>query len=268
LHAQAVELIKNGEMKKARDLLDQAWKATPHLERGRSLVLNRAIVDLSDKQFVMRALRDVTDYLVAHKQREDEQATDILGVALNNSAGDAQRQRGELWQSAFKEWDRRNELLDQSRPGLHHWGTQWLTDDQYAELRGRQREVEQAIRAQAKNVDAAERRAGAIAQTVGTMEFLEKESIFFPPEDVGANPLRSMSPLARIPEPLSRAGPNDPRRYEADLEAAQNRVHDLEVAGNYRDARAELNWELGKLYDLMAQRERPKWPTEFAPLEP
>jgi hypothetical protein len=247
--AQAIALIKGNDLVKARAALDVLWKATPPEQRSRALLLNRAMVDLGDRRFVIRAVRDLSDYLTAHPQR-DEQATDILAAALNNSAYDRKVKSGPIWQNAWKEWARRNEELDQSRPGFRRWGAQWLTDEQYAALKERQTKLEEAIREQASVVDADLRRAGAIAQAMSVQEFIDQSG--------DMTGVHTNSRNKTVP----------PGFYDKQSEYIQNLSYFYDANGISNRAKAEAQANMTKLRELAMKREVPTWPTSFAPVEP
>jgi hypothetical protein len=225
------------------------WKATPRQQRSRALVLNRAIVDLGDPRFATRAARDLSEYLVAHPA-PDELATNILAAALNNSASDAKTKRGEAWQSAWKEWSRRNEELDKSRAGYRRWGAEWLSDEQYAARRRRQKDLEDQIAQQAEAVDADLRRVGALAQAMSVREFIEDAGEFTVGQTNTVNPWLESG------------------AYESEHESVQNLNHFYEVNAISNRAKAEAQGDMTRLQQLLMQRERPRWPKRFEPVEP
>ena len=161
LHAQAYQLMLDGDFAKAKPLLEQAYQLTPLKERNRALVLNRAILDMTQRTFVMRAIRDLTTYLTKNRG-EDELATNILGGALNLAATDPKLKEGGLWQSAFKEWDRRNYVLDHSRPGFRRWGAQWVGDEELKQIRADQDHLKQLVMDQQDAVNRAAERTNAL----------------------------------------------------------------------------------------------------------
>src|SRR5207248_7611103 len=88
---------------------------------------------------------DLTDYLTRNRA-EDEPAMNVLGFALNVSATqDPNIKKSALWNQAFKEWDRRNYLLDHGRPGYRRWGTAWITDEAYKEIDSKRAELRLAV---------------------------------------------------------------------------------------------------------------------------
>jgi hypothetical protein len=163
LHAQAIALMRDGKYDKAAEALERVYKATPAAQRTRPLVLNRAILDLLQKRFVVRSVRDLGDYLAKHRG-EDEFATNVLGACLNAAAGDPRIKSGSVWQTAFKEWDRRNYLLDHSRPGWRRWGTRWVSDEETKAREAKVADLRRAIDDQTDYIDRLLTDAASVAQ--------------------------------------------------------------------------------------------------------
>src|SRR6185437_6368848 len=82
LETQAFDWMGKGNYPKARFALDRAYQLTPVAQRNRAMVLNRAILDVTQKSLVMRGLKELSAYLIMRPQ-EDEEATNILGGGLN-----------------------------------------------------------------------------------------------------------------------------------------------------------------------------------------
>src|SRR5438874_1624800 len=85
LHLQAVELMRQGDFAHATDPLEKVWNALPPDKRPRALVLNHAVLDLTQKKFAMRGVRDLSAYLTRHRE-DDEPATNLLAALLNATA--------------------------------------------------------------------------------------------------------------------------------------------------------------------------------------
>ena|SRR5687768_16624266 len=81
LHAAAVVLMRAGEFPKAAPLLEQAYRAKPAADHSRPLLLNHAMLDVKQRVNVMRAIKDLRNYMQLNPV-PDEQATNILGAAL------------------------------------------------------------------------------------------------------------------------------------------------------------------------------------------
>ena len=272
LHEQAMDALRIGQLDVAFELMERAFDATPPAQRSRPLVLNRAILDLTQRVNVMRAVRDTYQYLRAHPQ-QDEQAVNILGAALNVAADNLRWKRGTLWQSAFKEWERRTNLMNDLRPGFRRWGTQWLTEEQYQSLQDDRDAIDRRIDAQAARVD----RATTVVQTLNARHRMLVQSadiqrqqmstrggqrVGDPNAPIGRQPT---SPVGR--QPTSPVGVPDPAQsgataWAAADDAASRVAAELTVAVKDREAEvtrlAELRRAKGSL--------RPMWPRTFEPI--
>jgi hypothetical protein len=162
LHDAAIEAFRAKKLTEATALIEKAFAATPAEQRTRPLVLNRAIIDLTQRTFVMRAVRELSEYLRQHPQ-PDEQAQDILGAALNIAADNPRWKHGSVWQAAYTEWARRDEQLTASRPGYHRWGPLWLDDAQFAQMQSDRSAAQRDVDEQAARVDRAQTRVDSLA---------------------------------------------------------------------------------------------------------
>lgn len=233
-YAQAVSLMKLNQYDKAAPLMDKIYEAAPVKARSRSFVLNHAIFDVTRRAYVMRALKDLEEYLTAHRP-EDEVATNILGAALAAAVEHNPRwkQQG-VWQAAFREWDRRNFNLEHSRPGMHRWGTKWLTEEQYAAVKSKIDDWNHEVEAQRERITRAKWKLDSVTQQ-----------------------LNDLDQTAR--DPNNRAYGD---AYFARQEARRIRREELPDAQNYyTDMVAALD-------RLQQQNPRPEWPKRFDPVEP
>jgi len=157
--------------------------------------------------------------------------------------------RGEIWQSAWKEWARRNEELDQSRPGFRRWGADWLTDVQYAALRERQKAFDEAIYQLGRAVDADLRRAGAAQQAMAVQEFIQD----------GAN-MEGIQTNSVAPFPGGY--------FDSGSDYVHNVHHFFEANALNNSAQADVQRDAARLRELMVKREVPNWPKRFEPVDP
>lgn len=271
LHVKAVASMKAGDMNRAREVLDLAWKRTPPERRSRALVLNRAVVDLSSPAFVMRGLRDLTEYLVAHPEG-DELATNVLGSALDVAAYEPRLRAGRLWQAALREWERRNEQLDGSRPGFCRWGPRWLSEQEYADLRARQKEWQKSIRAQQKIVEAALHRVGASESRAAVgAEFVDRVPIEWPGnrDRLLQWRMKYQMTLAERKQVWKQEDAWKAREGAALRQQARaNQRHAAEVGAAVARARADAQLELDLFDRLIAEQPRPEWPRAYEPVVP
>src|SRR5207249_12096514 len=83
----------------------------------------------------------------------DEWATSILGAALSLAAASPRVKASRPWQTAFQEWNRRNFILDHSRPSWRRWGVLWVSEDEQRTREARHADVRQAIVDHADRID-------------------------------------------------------------------------------------------------------------------
>jgi hypothetical protein len=152
LHTQAVELMKAGKWSNAASLLDQAIKASsPPLPR--SLVLNRALVDLRQRTTAMRAVRELTSYLEAN-QEPDEEAVNILGASL--SLANKSARNGEVYRDGAEQLRIALAILASTRPTERKWGTQWFSEEAWASLSRQIAEAESRLNEARRHLGEAE----------------------------------------------------------------------------------------------------------------
>jgi hypothetical protein len=294
-HLQAVEFMRLGRSDKAQEILDHVYQLTPANWRTRALVLNRAIVDVHQRQFAARALRELTEYLKVNKG-EDELATDILSGALEVVASDTPKLKNDyLWQTAYKEWDRRNYNLEKGRPGSHHWGARWLTDEEFKQIEAKQAEVKEKVEAQRLVVQSAAAKFDELVNQQANAKNLQaqyqqlRQSLYSQVVQ-GATPMGTASPsvgtggpfgTVTVPGNVNLNVPNQFRTVNAsDLYLAQFEDAKLRDAAmqqqrvvakmnvEMREAWAELVKQRLELSNIAAQRPKPQWPTRFEPVDP
>ena len=261
LHRQALELKRVGKIDAASAVIDKAYNATPADQRTRPLVLNRAIIDLTARVNVMRAVRDLQQYLREHPQ-PDEQAHNILGAALNIAAETPRWKKGPLWQSAYQEWDRRNTQLQELRPGYRRWGTQWLEEKQYLQMETDRVELQRAIDEQAANVDHAKTRLAA-ARARSEMLRISRDELRQQMQQ-GTN--RPSGPVVPLDQQGNLGVP--PGQSVATALAGTNDARARAVADTIM-ADAEFQAEQKRLNNLKGALAgiRPPWPATFDPID-
>jgi hypothetical protein len=262
LHAQAYDLMFSGAYAKARAPLDKAYNATPPAARSRALVINHAILDMTSKTYVMRAVKDLGAYLTKNRA-EDEPATNLLGGALNLAAGDPWIKRGDLWQAVFKEWDRRNYNLDHSRPGWRRWGTRWISDEEFNTIKAQQQSLRQSVEDQQDRVNRASDRAASICQqqqsafdTRTQYDALRRYLLTY--NNPGQN-LYVFNPIFNSNQPDANGIITG--FWEADQ--AYRRLNAEATAAIH-----EYDTEARRLVELERKVIRPEWPTKFDPIDP
>jgi hypothetical protein len=150
LHQQAYQFMLAGKFDKATPLLNRAYNETPAQggRRGRSLVLNRANLDLVQRANPMRGIKDVYEYM-ARETGPDEEASNLLGSLLDVASRTPRLKDGPIYADAFREFARREPTLERHRPGFKRWGAKWITEKEYDDIKARDKELEIAITEQA-----------------------------------------------------------------------------------------------------------------------
>jgi hypothetical protein len=143
LHAQAYEFMLAGQSQRAQAPLEQAYKARPLRQQPRSLILNRAILDIAQRINIMRPVKDLREYLAnLPPEQVDEDAVDLLGAALQAARKSPRTAELPLTRTGEKQLALSIELLEQSRPRERKWGQKWYTENDFREIRAR---VEHAL---------------------------------------------------------------------------------------------------------------------------
>lgn len=125
---QAGRVDKAGELFKANETLDRVL--TTPVTAPRSLVVNRVVLDLTQKFNVMRAVKTAKDYLSAHPGESDEVLVNLLGTALDE-ASDERFATTPLFLDAQKFYDQQSAKLEETRQGEKRWGIQWVPQDEF-----------------------------------------------------------------------------------------------------------------------------------------
>ncbi len=257
LETQAFDWMGKGNYPKARTLIDRAYSLTPAAQRNRALILNRAILDVTQKSLVMRGLKELSTYLIARPEA-DEEATNILAGGLNVAAGDPALMNGALWQSAYKEWNRRNEELEKHRPGFRRWGVEWVSEDEYGKIQASREALKQAVMDQQAKVNAAATQA---------QDLLSQQQAAIQNRDQYANVWNYLNYNRADPRQTWNQGgfTGNSSFFNAYVVADQQ----LRVLGpQVQAALQQYDTEVRALRDLQAKVIRPQWPTKFEAVDP
>jgi hypothetical protein len=270
LHMQAFEAMQRKDWKKAEEALDQVWKKTPANSRTRALMINHAIIDIMQRRFVMRAVKDLAEYLVAHRD-SDEQASNLLAGAMNVAARDPKLKKGDLWQSAYREWERRNFLMDHGRRGFRRWGTRWITDADYAEIKQKQDGLAVAVEDAYAQAERARRNAESVMLQYYNAQETQWRYSYLRWYVSGAN--TNNIPQAAYGTGANYLNPNDPRFLATMpgafmIESIQAAEEAARLAPQVAIAVREMNTLVREYLELRVKVIRPDWPTEFDPVDP
>jgi len=135
LHMQAYEFMLAGQFQRAQAPLEQAYKARPLAQQPRPLILNRAMLDITQKVNIMRPIKDLREYLANLPPGQvDEDAVDLLGAALQAAAKNPRTTELPLFGAGMKQMQTSIELLEQARPRERKWGQKWYRDADFHEI--------------------------------------------------------------------------------------------------------------------------------------
>ena len=246
LHAQAYQFMRQEKFDKATPLLNRAYNETPPAQRSRPLVLNRALLDLVQKGNLPRAMKDLYQYF-ARNPAPDEEASDLLGSILEMAAQNSRWRDGPLYADAFREFARRETVLERHRPGFKRWGAKWITQGEYDEIQRKDRELQQQIYDQYQRVDRATTTARSLTQQYNTAA-------------TKARGFANHSHVRRAGDPIVPC-PICAALYEATQSAT-------ELSAELEAANKELDRE-NKIYEQLQRRTtKPTWPTRYDPIDP
>jgi hypothetical protein len=261
LHRQAFALMRQGKFDRAGERLHRVYAAVPPDQRSRALVLNHAILDLVQKRLVMRGVKDLLDYLKQHRA-DDEVATNILGASLDMGAANPRVKSGPLWQAAFKEWERRNFILDHSRPGWRRWGVLWVSEQEQRTRELRQADLKQAVIDQADRID---RLAIHINSLIAQYQNAARTAVAYGNLSTYLQQVQVNPTLDWLQRQTTGAGP-----AATSGQTLGGWMSTREIDAEIQNAMLDLQVEQKRLRDLTAREEvfRPSWPTKFDPIDP
>jgi hypothetical protein len=122
LYAQAICLMMQGEHPKTHAIFDRIRPIENH---DRAFILNDAKVDVAVPNLSIAAVKELDDYL-ASTISPDEEAINLFGAALDNAS--KVPANAKTLAQPMQDYVRYNSNLEATRPGMHHWGTQWISD--------------------------------------------------------------------------------------------------------------------------------------------
>jgi len=288
LELQSYQLMLAKKFAEARQPLDVVYNATRADVRTRALVLNHAILDLGRPVFVMRALKDLLSYLAAHSE-EDELATNVLGSCLDVASAKPELQQSELWKAGIAEWQKRDSALETAH-GQHRWGTKWLTDQEFADLKAKLEESNKVMEVQDGRVkeaykqldDAVIRRNGADAK-LPPFELPQASSwhqVFHGHwVDGPGYHDHTVSGVYRQGAYFIGGGGYGPGTEDAavavredappiELNASASAEEKEQLNKAVKKAKYEFNDQMKRRYELLRARPTPVWPTQYPPVSP
>jgi hypothetical protein len=248
LHEQAVAFMREEKFDKATPLLNRAYNETPPAQRSRPLVLNRAVLDLVQKTNLMRGIKDLNVYFTRNTV-PDELASNILGSLLELAAENPKWRDGPIYAEAFREFARREAVLERHRPGFKRWGPKWITQAEFDELKAKDRELMEQITAEANSVN----RLRATYTTLS--EQYNNAAIQATAFANHVHIKRHNDPVVINPQPCARC--------EA-LRVAQESV--LAINADLQAATGELRRANSRFTTLQSRLVKPEWPRRYDPI--
>src|SRR6185436_3456065 len=126
LHLQAVAHMKLGQFARALEIMERVYNSG---QINQSIIVNFAIADIAQKQSTMRAVKNLKAYNISHP--EDELIVNLWGIALDTAAT---RNQVIKLDAEAEDFLKANQILERTRPGMKHWGTQWMTAQSYGPI--------------------------------------------------------------------------------------------------------------------------------------
>ncbi len=126
LNGLGIAYLALGRYEKANEPLDRAYASSL---RERSLIINRAILDLVQKTNVTRGLKELKDYL-SKQPASDEVALNVMGAGLGISGMEERFSQATYYQSVVSLYESKNNQLEATHSGEGRWGAEWISLDQ------------------------------------------------------------------------------------------------------------------------------------------
>jgi hypothetical protein len=250
LHAQAYEFMRAERFDKSMPLLNRAYIQTPAAQRSRPLIFNRALLDLVQKANLPRGIKDLHQHL-ARNPAPDEQASNLLGSLLEFAAENPRWRSGPLYADAFREFARREAVLERHRPGFKRWGPKWITQEEFDEIKRKDKELQEQMAAQGEVVNRRSTIVNSLRQQYTTAA---QRAVAFSNH---VHVRRHNDPIVINPTPCARC---------VAMQEAQQSV--TELAPELHAATAELRRAVDAYEALKKRVVRPQWPRRYDPLPP
>jgi hypothetical protein len=119
----AVSYLAVERFDKAAEALDRAY---PSALRGRTLIINRAILDIAQRINVTRGIKELKEYF-AKNPASDETALNVFGAGVGMAGLDERFFQTPYYQSLLELYGAKNKELEARRPGEGRWGNEWLS---------------------------------------------------------------------------------------------------------------------------------------------
>ncbi|MEA2708206.1 MAG: hypothetical protein QOF78_807, partial [Phycisphaerales bacterium] len=243
LHAQAYQLMRQEKFDMATPLLNRAYNETAAKQRTRPLILNRALLDLVQKGNLPRAINDISQHF-ARNSAPDEEASNLLGSLLQLAADNPRWRDGPIYADGFREFARREAVLERHRTGYKRWGTKWITQAEFDEIKRKDKELVEQIDAQGRVVS-------RLTMTVTTLT---------DQYNIAATRARGFANHIHV-------GIN-PTSCALCAEMAEAGRNATEISADLHVASGELKRATTTYQRLQRRTAKPTWPTRYPPIDP
>jgi len=243
LYAAAMAFIRAGQYIKASLLIDQAYKLTPPTQMTRPLILNRALTDYMVGTNVQRAIKELSAYVSANPL--DEMAVDMLGASGRKAMDHVQRfEATALAIDAEHVLSTAVKALENTRPGMHKWGMQWLDNIQFDSIAAKQHHAQFVYDQALSRVRDAQRRLDQVKADTASQNTISTAGGV---RGTGVNRWYVGDGIAQKQQ--------DDQQRAADAQSALGRAQ-----ADLRDANARAD-------DAKRAFPQPEWPAAFEPLD-
>jgi len=277
-YRQGVSLIQDGKPADAQKLLLQADRASSHsakiattqhadivyafalcamqqenwpaahqsferlqLTRGkdRELILNNSKVDLAIKNRNVNAVKSLDTYL-SSCDKPDEVAINLFGGAIDQAL------QSPINKSAVgaapEHFIKFNEQLEKTKPGMHHWGQQWITKQQFKSINNRKKDAQKTVDNAQDDLNLSQKR---LNQAQGRYDDELQRN---------AGPQRN----------VNKNGYSDARTVDPNVTLSRTNSHTTEV----QNAQADVQRAKDKLNEAQLHFPRPTWTVSLKPILP
>lgn len=114
-----------GRYEKANEPLERAYTSKLH---GRSITINRAILDYVQRVNVMHGVKELKDFIAA-RSSADEVELNVLGASLDLAGRDEHFYQTQFFKQAQEFYDAKNKELEATKPGEGRWGAEWMSSE-------------------------------------------------------------------------------------------------------------------------------------------
>lgn len=165
LHGLGISYLALGRYEKANDPLDRAYASSL---KGRSLTVNRAILDLVQKTNVARGVKEMKDFL-AKQAIPDEVAMNVFGAGIGVAGMDEHFAQQPYFQGVAAFYESQNKLLEANHSGEERWGAEWMSSSAAS---GKKKALEDGLKKYKAAVETERKAEGLVRQAQSDVDGL------------------------------------------------------------------------------------------------